>query len=161
MPPLDPHLALVTNVAACLLAGTKLPELTDETLTLAAQRAAGLLNACQIRLDYDAAQKERERQNAILKLNQLTETVRLQKQFRDGVPWLKGLLYITKKRSEADAIDPFQRWRASLAAERRLALSAVRPSSGVASQIGPLHEDVQAADLEVEQRRLSNRLEII
>ena len=79
----------------------------------AADVAVRLLHACQERLDQDATHQEKDRQNdeAWQALRQpRKEEERLKQKYGDPVPFLKGILYITKKRSKGDALPFYRRW---------------------------------------------------
>ena len=79
----------------------------------AADIAVELLKACQERLDKDAEFQEKARQIEQLKesLRQhRKEQKRVEREYGNPVPFLKGLLHITGKRSEGLALPTYKRW---------------------------------------------------
>ncbi len=104
---------VVANVAvSILLHGTK--DFKDTALyDEAADVAVRLLYACKGRLDDDELHLEKDRQIEALKepyRQDQREKDALGRDFKERVPWLKGLLRITGKRSETDAIKPYRQW---------------------------------------------------
>ena len=65
-----------------------------------------ILDACKARLDDDAALEEAKRQEQA----EREEDFAYMTDHGQTVPWKRGLLDITEKRSEAEAIDPFRLW---------------------------------------------------
>ena len=75
--------------------------------------AVRLLQACQSRLKKDepAQAKDQLTEDWREDLRQShAEYLRLEQKYGDPVPFLKGLLYVTQKRSEKEALPHYTRW---------------------------------------------------
>ena len=110
-------LQLVASVAATLLAGRRNGDKQPRSYLHIADQAVELLRACRLRLHnrnfFDHVRGRRAMEAADKYAQGVAHTVHrevLEEKFPQGVPWKKGLLMITGKKSEADALAPFRRW---------------------------------------------------
>ena len=106
-------LELVANLAVRVLLAHKDCE-RQSSYEEAAEVAVCLLQVCRSRLQKDASiqaeNQAAEDGREYLRRSQ-EEWLRLKQKYGDPVPFLNGLLYITQKRSEKEAMPFYTRWR--------------------------------------------------